>query len=230
MKLKMKNPFRMLSNKLNKFENPEKSKDLENSQNPLILETFWMSIDDAIDSWISNSWDREKLVKDLNSISKKDLEICKNILEDRLRKEGIKILFWDNIGWLNNNEFSCGEIDSYSRYYLWDTDFGNNLANQWVYIQKVWGEWFDKKILLSLQNWIDRWKNEVRIDFPFIQQYHRQSDSYKIDLHDLDIKYVWKRDKVERVVNLIDFLQKLQKCSKDLSQNRKLWIFGGNVE
>ena len=167
---------------------------------------------------------KDKLLKELNSLSWKDLEICKNILEDRLKKESVKVLFWNDVKF--STDFSWGDIDYYSRYYLWNTDFGNDLANQNVFIQKVWGKGFNKNIFLSLQNRINRWENEVRVNFPFIQQYHRHSDSYKFDVNNLEIKYIWKRDKAEHAVNLIDFLQKIQKCSKSLSQNRKLWVFG----
>ena len=233
IKLKMWNPFKWFNKRGSSLESSQDPKSLENSQGSRILETLWVSVDSAINDRISNkdrtsdSLGRENLVKDLKSLSRKDFEICKNKLEDILKEDVINLVFWDNIEKTKTRDFSRNDIDWYIKHYLYETDFWNDLANQGVFFQKIWGDGFDKKIIMSLQQWIQRWKKEVRVNIPFKQQYHSKSGFYKVDIDEVDIKYKWG-DEIERVANLIDFLQKLHECSKDLSQDRKLWVFGKN--
>jgi hypothetical protein len=52
-----------------------------------------MSVDDAIDKWVCDSFDRDNLVNDLKNLSVKELIICRNNLENRLKKEVINLLF-----------------------------------------------------------------------------------------------------------------------------------------
>ena len=76
------------------FEKVNKS---GNSQNYWLLDALWMSVDDAIDKRVFDSFDRDNLVNDLKNLSVKELIICRNNLENRLKKEVINLLFWDNI-------------------------------------------------------------------------------------------------------------------------------------
>lgn len=214
-------------NLFNKGEvNLEGSWDLKTwygSQNFRVLKTLWISVEDAINDRVSNSIDRKKLVKDLKNMSGKDLEACKSRAENLLKEDVVELVFWDYIEKTKARDFSWNDIDWYRNYYLYETDFWNKLANRWIFFQKIWGDGFDKKILLSLQQRISRWKNEVHVNIPFRQQYQNRSGLYKVDIDEVDIKYKWG-DKIERIVNLINFVQEVQRIDK--SGDRKLWVFG----
>ena len=214
-------------NLFNKGEvNLEGSWDLKTwygSQNFRVLKTLWISVEDAINDRVSNSIDRNKLVKDLKNMSGKDLEACKSRAENLLKEDVVELVFWDYIEKTKARDFSWNDIDWYRNYYLYETDFWNKLANHWIFFQKIWGDGFDKKILLSLQQRISRWKNEVHVNIPFRQQYQNRSGLYKVDIDEVDIKYKWG-DKIERIVNLINFVQEVQRIDK--SGDRKLWVFG----
>ena len=206
------------------FEKVNKS---ENSQNYWLLDALWMSVDDAIDKRVFDSFDRDNLVNDLKNLSVKELIICRNNLENRLKKEVINLLFWDNIEEIEKRDFSWHDLYNYIRGYLWDTDFGQSLPWENIFIDEIWGRWFDKKILLSVQSRIDRYVNNgVEVNIPFYQQYYNQSGIYKTDTDHIDIKYLWKRDKIECIVKLIKFIQGIQKSIKNVSGDRKLWVFG----
>jgi len=217
--------FNIIGSSLEKFRD---SKILEDSQGSRILETLWVTVDSAVNNrlssedWTSDYYGKDNLVKDLKSMSKKDLEVCKNKLEDILKNNVINLVFWDNIDETKTRDFSRSDIDLYIKYYLYQTDFWNDFANQGVYFQRIWGDGFDEKILLSLQQRIQRWKKEVRVNIPFKQQYFNQSGLYKVDTDEVVIKYMWG-DRIERVVNLINFIHKLPKKGKD--GDRKLWVF-----
>ena len=228
IKLKMWNPFKWFNKRGSSLESSQDPKSLENSQGSRILETLWVTVDSAINDRISNSdrtlnsLGRESLVKDLKSMSKKDLEICKNKLEDVLKKNVINLVFWDNIEETKKRDFSRFDIDRFVKDYLYE-DFWKDLSKQEVFFQKIWGDGFDKKILLSLQQRIQRWENEVRVNIPFKQQYFNKSGLYKVDIDEVVIKYIWG-DRIERVVNLIGFIHKLPK--RWMSSDMKLWNFG----
>lgn len=212
-----------MENILNKLFS-RKGKSLQNTQNPELLSTLWMNVDNTLNEWICKPLDEEKLLKDLKNMNRSELKICENRLEKMLKDNIVSILFWDNLEQLKWKDFSLNDLEWYRNYYLWDTDFWKDLANKCIFLQNLWDEWLSKKILLSLQYRIQRWKTEVRVNVPFNQQYNRQSNSYKIDIDDIGVKFLWLRWG-ERIVKLVDFLQKIQN-SPDNSGVRKLWIFG----
>lgn len=185
-----------------------------------------MSVDDAIDKWLSAPLDRESLLDDLKKLSSKELMICKKNLENRLWKEIINLLFWDDFKEIEKRDFSWYDLNNYINGYLWDTDFGQSLCWENIYIDGIWGRWFEKKLFLHVQSRIDRSKNDgMEVNIPFYEQYRNQSGEYKTYTDSIDIKYLWKKEKTECIIKLIKFIQGIQKSMENVSGDRKLWVF-----
>jgi len=210
---------------LSKEDRKAKQKAREAEQERRISDALWMSLEEAVKSRIWGSVDTWKLCEILGKMKKNDLEVCKKELESSLKRDVVSLVFWDYVDKLKWQDFFGNSIIDYWSNYLSVTDFWNNLANKDISFKKI-GELFDKKILLSLQYWIQQWSQKLSVNIPFNNQHKGYASLYKVDLDDVGIEYKWFKG-VDRVLYLIDFCRVIHEQLERVSSNdRKLWIFG----